>query len=128
MRKAVTIAETRDGKTVLLCGVEVSLTKQRLQFKEALRLQAHPEFREAMILTTDGGRVMRKRFLTPERAAALAAANVPPVPEDAEEVAEPPENPAPPTEVPPPPPAPPEPTPPPAPPAEVPPAKPARRK
>lgn len=126
MRKAVTIAETRDGKTVLLCGVEVSLTKQRLQFKEALRLQAHPEFREAMILTTDGGRVMRKRFLTPERAAALAAANVPPVPDDAEEVAEPTENPAPPAEVPPP--APPEPTPPPAPPAEVPPAKPARRK
>ena len=74
MRKAVTIAETRDGKTVLLCGVEVPLTKQRLQFKEALRLQAHPEFREAMILTTDGGRVMRKRFATPERAAALAAA------------------------------------------------------
>jgi mannitol-1-phosphate/altronate dehydrogenase len=101
MRKAVTIAETRDGKTVLICGVEVPLTKQRLQFKEVLRLQAHPEFREAMILTTDGGRVMRKRFSTPERAAALAAANVPPVPEDAEEVAEPQENPAPPTEVPP---------------------------
>jgi len=96
MRTAITIGIRRKGGSVILTDTNEPLRVHRQKMKEVLRTRAHAEFSEVILFTSDGGGSMRKRFVTPERAAAFAAANVPPVPDEAPEIpTAPPEAPAP---------------------------------
>lgn len=85
MRTAITIATLHAGGFRVLATPDKSVNQQRREFKEFLRGgRAHPEFSAVEIYTSGGSGSIRKRLAHPDRVSQIAAANVPPAPDEAE--------------------------------------------
>lgn len=70
------------GDSVLILGTKVPVHVQRAKLKERLARGSDPDFERVEIWSSTGS--VRKRFRTPDAAAARAAANLPPEPQEPE--------------------------------------------
>lgn len=70
------------GDSVLIHGTKVPVNVQRAKLKERLARGSDPDFERVEIWSSTGA--VRKRFRTPDAAAARAAANLPPEPQEPE--------------------------------------------